>query len=134
MRLHIAFAAAFAASLLAAGCSSPANPGGRFCTEIGCDSGLTIRLDGPPQAGPVRIELLTSGSGPRYVYDCPDAGGCATGAFFPGFTGDYVRVRVTTASGTATREARPAYTESRPNGADCPPVCRTATVTVPLPG
>lgn len=133
---HFVAAAATAATavLLAAACSGPFDPSGSVCTGIGCDSGLTVRLEGTPPAGPVRVELLTSDGGARYVYDCPEPGRCAAGAFFPGFTGDYVRVRVTTASGAVTREARPAYTETRPNGPDCPPACRTATVTVPLPG
>ena len=132
-------AAALAATLLcalSAGCSDSSGssgPNNKVCTLIECDSGLAVELE-RASAGPFRIELLVSDSGPRYIYECPDPSHCAAGAFFAGFTGDYVRVRVTTAAGAITREVRPTYLERRPNGPDCPPVCRRATVRVPVPG
>ena len=121
-------------ALSAAACSSVVGSGDTVCTRMGCSSGLTVRIDAAPPPGAYRVELLPAGeAGPRYVVECPDASRCAGGATFPGFTGDYVVVRVTTARGVLTREVRPTYTESRPNGADCPPVCQQATVAVPLP-
>jgi hypothetical protein len=126
----------FAAALTlgTAACRALLDSGDVVCTRIGCSSGLTIRFDAVPPPGAYRVELLPAGEGgPRYVVECPDASRCTGGATFPGFTGDYVVVRVTTARGVLTREVRPTYTESRPNGPDCPPVCQQATVAVPLP-
>ena len=120
--------AAVALALLAAGCSTAAEP--KTCTEIGCTSGLTIKLDAAP-AGPIRVELLAGGeNGARYVVDCPTVQGCAGGAWFPGFTGDYAVVRATTSEGAFNWEVRPTYSVVQPNGPDCPPTCRTATVTL----
>jgi hypothetical protein len=105
----------------------------KACTEIGCDDGLRVQLDGAPAGGIVRVELLPAGdTGPRYVVECAATQGCANGAWFPGFTGDYAVVRVTTSDGSVSREVRPTYAVMQPNGPDCPPTCRTASVTVSL--
>ena len=121
--------------LVALGCSSTTGTREQVCTAIGCDSGLAVRVEGASTTGAYRVELLPSGeTGPRYVAECPDASRCAAGVRFPGFTGDWTLVRVTTAQGTVTREVRPSYQELRPNGPDCPPICRQAVVTVSVLG
>lgn len=117
-------------ALFAAGCSSPVG-GAVTCTQIGCIDGLFVRFDVAPPPGAVRVELLPEGeSGPRYTYDCAATDPCHAGVRFPGFTGDYAVVRVTTSAGVVNHEVRPTYAESRPNGKDCPPLCRHGTVTV----
>jgi hypothetical protein len=133
MRTHLRLAAALGAALAAAGCSGSSAPGGaRMCTEIGCSNGLLVRLAGTP-AGPVRVEILGDGGAARHVYECGKPVECADGVFFAELASGDVRVRVTSAAGTLTHAARPAYVLTRPNGPDCPPVCRQATLTVPLP-
>ena len=104
------------------------------CTLIGCNSGLLVQLAGPV-AGPYRIEVRTPGSTAVFVSECTTAAGCTGtgGGFFPDFMPEQVSVTVTTARGTVRQDVRPTYTTSQPNGDECPPVCKQATVTVPLP-
>jgi hypothetical protein len=118
-----------AAAVLLGGCEA-LEP--KACTMIGCSDGLTVALELRP-AGAFRIELRVPGAATPYVYDCPDPSRCASGALFEELTPETATVTVTTARGTVVRDVRPAYTTSRPNGGDCPPVCRQATVTVPIP-
>jgi hypothetical protein len=102
------------------------------CTLVGCNSGLTVALPVRP-AGAFRVEVLVAGGNPAYVYDCPDPERCTSRPFFLDFTPTVAVVVVTTERGQVRQEVRPSYSTSRPNGGDCPPVCRQATVTVSLP-
>ena len=122
-------ATAAAVPLLLGGCEA-LDP--KVCTLIGCTDGLTVALATRP-AGAFRIELRVPGVPAPYVYDCPDPSRCASSALFEELTPESATVTVTTARGSVVREVRPTYTTSRPNGDDCPPVCRQGTVTVPLP-
>ena len=98
---------------LAAGCDV-LGIGSTQCTLIGCTDGITVHLTALP-TGPYRGEILGSGpDGLSYTYDI---------------------VGVTTPLGTRYTEiANPVYTTSGPNGQDCPPICRQASVTAQLPG
>ena len=112
------------------GCNGIFGPGA--CTLVGCDSGLTVRLDRVP-AGTFRIEAISPEGAPSQVYDCAGAGPqCAPEAVFRDFTPSQVTIRVTTASGTVTQTFQPQYSENAPNGRECGPICRNATVTVAL--
>ena len=105
------------------------------CTLIGCQNGLTVRLSATP-AAPFRVELrvTSSTSQPVYVYDCSNVERCAQGVFFPDFSGEQAFVSVVTDAGTRTTEiTRIQYRVSRPNGPNCPPECRQATVTADVP-
>jgi hypothetical protein len=115
-----------------AGCNSL---GPHTCTLIGCQNGLTVRLSTMP-AAPFRVELRVASptSQPAYVYDCSNPASCAQGAFFPDFSGEHAFVTVVTSAGTRTTEVtRIEYRVSRPNGPNCPPECRQATVTADVP-
>lgn len=118
-----------AVALLLAACQPILGSG--TCTLIGCTSGLEVELSARP-AGPYRIEAFVDGAGARYVYDCADPAACLGVAIFSDFTPSWATVQVTTAAGTRRFEVRPQYRESRPNGGECPPVCRTARVTLTL--
>lgn len=120
-----------AACVAAAACSGLGPDGD--CTLIGCSSGLEVQLPSVP-AGPYRVEAFVREGGSRYVLECPGAAECGGRAFFADFTPEAVQVRGTTPAGLVTQSFRPSYTAHRPNGADCPPVCRTATVQMPVPG
>lgn len=128
------------ASLLAllatsTGCNS-LGIGDHACTEIGCSDGINVHLAALP-AGAYTVEILTSGvgDGVSYSYSCAGGTGCRQDIFFPELVLDRIIVRVTTSAGTRLTEiANPQYISSRPNGPDCPPVCRQATVTAELPG
>jgi hypothetical protein len=105
------------------------------CSLIGCQNGLTVRLSQTPAVS-FRVELrVTSPTAqPAYVYDCANPALCAEGVFFPDFSGEHAFVTVVTAAGTRTTEiTRIEYRISRPNGPDCPPECRQATVTADVP-
>jgi hypothetical protein len=118
-----------------AGLSGCNSLGPRSCTLIGCQNGLTVQLSAMPSA-PFRVELrATSATAqPVYVYDCSNSAACGQGAFFPDFSGDHAFVTVVTSAGTRTTEiTRIEYRVSRPNGPDCPPACRQATVTADVP-
>ena len=105
------------------------------CTQIGCESGLTVHLSNLPTV-PFRVELAArSGvSQPVYVYDCAAGVPCGRDLFFPGFTADQavVTVRVGTAART-TSISRVTYERVRPNGPNCPPECLQATVNADVP-
>lgn len=115
-----------------AGCNSL---GLHACTLIGCQNGLTVQLSATP-ATPFRVELrVTSPTAqPAYVYSCSSPATCTQGVFFPDFSGEHAFVTVVTDAGTRTTEiSRIEYRVSRPNGPNCPPECRQATVTADTP-
>lgn len=103
---------------------------GVVCTDIGCDSGLTVMLQSPPDA-PYRIEVHVSGSSVRYIQTCSSQTACGSTAFFSDFTPERVIVEVISALGTERYEARPTYQRNQPNGPGCDPVCWTAAVRLP---
>ena len=102
------------------------------CTLIGCYSGLTVALQGRP-TGAYRVEVQVPGSATAYVFECPDATRCAGVVLFNDFMPSAATVTVTTERGRVQQQVQPTYVTSRPNGADCEPLCRHATVQVPIP-
>ena len=102
---------------------------GGVCTLIGCNSGVIVVLESPP-ATPYRIEVYSgSAAGPRYAHSCAGASACGE-VFFPDFTPFRFFVEVITTD-TVRYEVAPTYTESRPNGPRCDPLCRNARVRLP---
>ena len=116
-------------ALVLAACGKSTDPV-RFCTEIGCDSGIEIVLENRP-AGAHRIEAYVYSQGPRYVYRCDQPSGCSDRVFFTEFIPNRVFVEVISDTGTQRYEAVPRYQEARPNGPECPPLCRTAVIRLP---
>lgn len=98
---------------------------GRVCTQIGCDSGLAVTLASPP-ATPFLVEAFVFPGGSRQAKTC-NATPC--NVFFQNFTPATVRIDVIAGTDTVTRDFTPAYALSRPNGPQCDPECRNATVT-----
>ena len=127
--------AALIAFILAMGCDT-LGIGSHSCTEIGCTDGITVHLPALP-TGPYRVEIVV-GSGPSglsYAYDCAGGPTCQQDIFFPELVLDRIIVKVTTPLGSRLTEiANPAYVTLQPNGPDCPPLCRQASVTAQLPG
>jgi hypothetical protein len=117
------------AALVLAACSPFTNTA-RVCTEIGCNSGIKVILESPP-AGAYRIEAYVYPQGPRYVFRCERQSGCMDQIFLVEFTPYRLFIEVVSDSGTQRYEVVPKYQESRPNGPDCPPHCRTAVVRLP---
>jgi hypothetical protein len=114
-----------AAAALLAGCTSMVS-----CTLIGCDNGLVVRFGRAP-AGPIRLEAIVPDNGVPRAIDCADAASCML--MFPDLVAEQVTLRVTTQAGTTTQEFQPRYEDLYPNGRDCGPACRQATVTFQLP-
>jgi hypothetical protein len=102
------------------------------CTDIGCYSGLEIQVDPAPTTR-FRVEAFAPGFSAVYTQECDNPASC-TRIFLPEFTPDLVNIRIIAGGDTTFIEAaRPEYTESRPNGPKCPPLCRTGHVTVVVP-
>lgn len=109
--------------LLAASC----NPFGQVCTLVGCRSGLAVEIVGAtPDEYSVSVEV--PGAEPPWTIECTKSDPCRSTVFFPEFTPDIVRVRVQAGGSTWSDVFRPTYEVSRPNGPECPPTCRNATV------
>ena len=97
------------------------------CTAASCRSGLGVTLTNPP-ATAYRVEATANGETTVHAQDCASGGQCFI--FFTDFIPVRVSISVVTASATVAYDAIPTYTASRPNGPNCPPECRSATVTV----
>jgi hypothetical protein len=103
--------------------------GSDSCTLIGCTSGLNVVLEDVTSA-PYRVEVYSGPSTTRYVLECT-ANPCAQ-IFFPDFTPQRVFAEVIRPNQLTRRyEVIPSYSESRPNGGNCPPLCRNATIRLP---
>lgn len=115
------------AAVLLASC----NPLAQSCTLIGCENGVTVRFATEP-AGAFRVEAWSELRVAPQVFECAAAESCPS-AFFPGFQGHDVVVRVITAERTRTQEFTGVqYEPQYPNGPDCGAVCEQASVTVQL--
>lgn len=102
---------------------APATGTPTMCTQIGCSDGLNVELDGFDE----EVELeLTAGEETRTV-TCLPPGPCRH--FIPDFTPAEVTATALLDDGTEEeRSFEPEYRDERPNGPDCPPVCRQASI------
>ncbi len=114
-----------AAAILSLACSCGSTEP-RVCTQIGCDSGLLVQVQGnvPDQ---LTISVRPRGSPQAWTVQCTTAT-CARYVFFADFTPEAVYVEVHGAGVDIVREMQPAYVVERPNGKDCPPECRIGKV------
>jgi hypothetical protein len=106
--------------------SSEPDEGPRVCTMIGCSNGLSIVVNSTVQQD-LTVTVL-SGEQTLHSFTCRAGQPCQT--FLENQTPMNVTVRVTSSAGTVSREYAPEYRMNRPNGPDCPPECRQATVTM----
>lgn len=104
---------------------------GGACTAIGCADGVSVAWANPSPRD--RGTLIADGV--TYAFDCAAAPTatvwCTPTGLRLSATPTTLRVEVVTSTGTRSGSFTVAYTTSRPNGPDCEPVCRNATVTVP---
>jgi hypothetical protein len=98
----------------------------KACTLIGCVDGLSVAIPSNAQL-PYTVTLQAPGVASVSV-QCTSANGCGTNVFFENQTPATVTVTITWQGTTLTKQFTPVYKESQPNGEDCPPVCRQATV------
>jgi hypothetical protein len=114
------------------------------CTLIGCASALRVNFGAATIAPPYSVTIVADGE--PLMFECasagllsPDPGGSAacdaTGFSFPRAPRSAtitVRPFRDGGLGTArTTTATPSYSENRPNGPSCEPVCRSGTVALP---
>jgi hypothetical protein len=98
------------------------------CTLIGCNSGLTVQIQNAP-TGPLSVVAVDVQSpASQYTASCPGDTGCTNQVFFRDFTPGSVNLMVTTTAGTRQITVAPTYETSRPNGPNCAPTCRSATI------
>jgi len=116
----------------------------RICTEIGCSSGLIVRLTGNvPETFTIAVQRPGQ---PPIVAICPDgritvpereANATAVcepdGVLFVGFTPEEVEIVVRSGQQGLTRLVEPTYEKVQPNGPGCPPTCEQATVEINMP-
>lgn len=106
-----------------AGTGTPATPAGpTMCTQIGCSDGLNVELDGFSD----EVELELAAGGETRTVTCLPPGPCRH--FVPDFTPEEVTATAFLPDREEERTFTPEYREERPNGPDCPPVCRQARI------
>jgi hypothetical protein len=130
MRAALPLSAVALLTSAGAGCTNPF--GSLSCTLIGCLDGLHVQFDSPPPDGTV-IEVNGSDGMPTIMHVVCGATNCDFGLYFEGYTPPYLTVHVVTPTGEGISTYEPKYVKSQPNGEDCPPTCRSATVLVELP-
>jgi hypothetical protein len=98
----------------------------RACTKMGCSSGLAIEVNSKLQQS--YTVTLRSGTQIIHAFRCEPGQTCRS--FAENQTPTDVTVAVQTSAGEVTKAFKPEYVIRRPNGPDCPPDCRQATVTL----
>jgi hypothetical protein len=116
------------AALLLPACTQSGTQGEQVCTLVGCESGLEVAVQ-PAPSGAYSVEVEAAGQATRTV-QCTAGSPCAL--FFRDFTPERATVRVIVAGDTTTAAVAPEYRTLQPNGPQCPPTCRRASVTVDL--
>lgn len=133
MKLTIMAPLALGIGLILAGCSNP--PQQQICTLIGCESGLTLAFEG---AAPESYRFtLTAAEGETRQGECPATDAQDTLCFedkvlLSRFTPDQVELSLSVGEQSLKQTFQPQYTTSRPNGPNCEPECKQATITVDL--
>ena len=114
------------ALLCLTGCTNNTEPS-QVCTLIGCDDGLGVQVTHTLQHS-FRVNVR-AGTQTIHTFLCDPGQPCQ--AFIRDQTPEDVTVVVNTSDATSVSKSfRPDYRVSRPNGPNCPPACRQATVTV----
>ena len=106
-------------------CSSNGS-GPRACTLIGCVKGLNVVVNSSLQ----QDYTVNVKSGTQQLATATCRAGQPCNVFVENQQPASVVVEIVTPDGTVQRTFNPQYVATRPNGPDCPPECRQATVTV----
>jgi hypothetical protein len=120
--------------------------GGKSCTEVGCLSFVRVDVSLPTGVTKDDVVVLVEHSGRSFTCDF----GAASDPCHQGFQPDYypgpdfvmtdnrlgvllsdtpeqLRITVKSPQGSETQLLKPEYQRNQPNGADCPPICLSAT-------
>ncbi len=109
--------------------------GPKMCTLIGCLNGVQVQL-AQPVVGAYRVELFANATDPQPLRTVDCAGSnCGAYIVFGNISLTSAVVRVTSSRGVRTTQfASIVYTSTpNPNGPDCGPPCKQATVTADVP-
>ena len=112
------------ACLGVAGCSAVSEPHG--CTLIGCNDGLNVVVNASLQQD--FTVTVSSGGQTLQTFTCRAGQQCF--GFVENQTPATVTVSLATSTGPVSKQFTPEYRINKPNGPNCPPDCRQATVTV----
>ena len=114
--------------LAASGLTSCDDVIGHECTLIGCLNGLHVEIQGLPDT---HYEVVVSEpDGESRVGSCVASPSGSCWVWFDDFYPSEVTINVTGADQTVSVTLQPAYQESQPNGPDCGPTCREATIEI----
>jgi hypothetical protein len=113
-------------TLLACSNATENPPEGIACTLIGCSNGLSVEVTGTAGAR-ATVEVRASGQTTQ-TFECVAGQPCR--GFLENYMPDQATVTIRLADRTVERSVTPQYRLNRPNGANCPPECRQATVQV----
>ena len=108
--------------LLLLGCNDVT---GQACTLIGCSDGLNVEVQGV--TSDVSVEV-TSAAGETRTAPCQAFNESTCWVHFDDFVPEEATIRVADGSNQVSVTTIPAYESLQPNGPDCPPTCRQATV------
>ena len=125
MRKRVEFVAVLMSLVATSGCLL----GPRTCTLIGC-TGFVVQVTGAPAMTLVTV-VVTAPDGSAKSATCTGASGACLVRFYD-FTPATATIRVTAGAQAVEVTTQPGYKITRPNGQDCPPDCRDATVAVAL--
>ena len=111
--------------LAAAGLSACGDITERSCSIRPCPAELVVEVQGPPGVA-YTVYVSASGEETR-TQPCSSLEAICT-VYLTDFGPEEVPVRITWADQEAEAQFTPAYETVHPNGPDCSPTCRTATV------
>jgi hypothetical protein len=109
------------------GCASANAP--RACTLVGCEPGLSVEVHGD-RGGDINVRI-SAAVGQSKSFDC-DAEAPSCTSFFADYTPENVSVTVTKKESNVIKSYQVTYHNERPNGDDCPPVCKQGHIDVNL--
>jgi hypothetical protein len=113
------------AAISLSGCAT-AKPAGT-CGLESCDPGLSITVRGARDSD-ITVKI-SSADGQGKSFEC-DAVSATCEAFFADYTPENVSVTITKKEGNSVHSYNLTYNNVRPNGTDCPPVCKQAHIDV----
>jgi len=121
----LALAASVSTAVGSTGCDGSVDVA---CTEIGCSDGLAVVVHGLLGAQ-YDVDASATGGETRTGSCVIDASGSCS-VFFYGFLPNEVTVTISGGGRQTSVTLQPAYEDVQPNGPDCPPTCRQATVAI----
>lgn len=113
--------AGIAVMIGACGITSPQD-----CTLIGCTNGLAVVVNTSLQ----QQMTVTVKAGTQTLATLQCSAGTPCNTFIENQTPSEVQVTINVSGGTVNRTYNPQYQMHRPNGENCPPECKQATITV----